>query len=165
MGWRLTVAVALFAFALAGCTQAPAPAPVDTSADVAAIKALSEREMAAFTEKNIPELEAVFAADALLMPPSEPIIEGLPATVAWAEALHEAFTLAGSYTSSEVTVSGDMAVQRFVGQLTMTPKAGGEPTSETIKGIHVLRRQADGSWKITQDVWNADADVAEAGGS
>jgi uncharacterized protein (TIGR02246 family) len=158
---RLSLAGPLGAFFLAGCAQAPAPAPLDTSADVAAIKALSDREMAAFAEGSTPELEAVFTADAVLLPPSEPALQGLPAAVAWSEALHEAFTVEGSYTSSDVTVSGDLAVQRFEGRLTMTPKAGGEPTSETVRGIHVLQRQADGSWKITQDVWNTVAAAPE----
>jgi uncharacterized protein (TIGR02246 family) len=138
----------------AGC--APASAPVDTSADVAAITALAEREMAAFTAADTAALEAVFAADALLMAPGEPVVRGLPAMITWTRAMHEAFTVAGEYTSSDVTVAGDLAVQRFTGRLTLTPKAGGDAMSETVKGIHVLRRQPDGSWKITQDVWNAD---------
>jgi len=160
--------VALVATLLAtGCAPAPAPAPVlvDTAADVAAINALVEREMAAFTGANIPEIEAIFAADVILMPPSEPALQGLPAAVAWTQALHAAFTVSGSYTSSDVTVSGDLAVQRFTGTLTVTPKAGGDPMAETVKGIHVLRRQADGSWKITQDAWNTDAAAPGAGGN
>jgi ketosteroid isomerase-like protein len=28
---------------------------------------------------------------------------------------------------------------------------------EALKGIHIYRRQADGSWKITHDAWNFDA--------
>jgi ketosteroid isomerase-like protein len=27
-----------------------------------------------------------------------------------------------------------------------------------IKGIHVYKRQADGSWQMAQDVWNSDQD-------
>jgi hypothetical protein len=29
--------------------------------------------------------------------------------------------------------------------------------TERIKGIHVMKRQPDGTWKIAQDVWNSDA--------
>jgi hypothetical protein len=56
------------------------------------------------------------------MPPGEPAIEGRPAAVAWARAFGEAFTVAPSYSSTDVTVSGDLAVQQFTGQLTMTPQ-------------------------------------------
>ena len=63
-----------------------------------------------------------------------------------------------------MVVSGDLAVHRFTGELTLTPKAGGDAVTEAIKGLHVLRKQADGTWKITQDVWNTDR-PAPAGGN
>jgi ketosteroid isomerase-like protein len=37
----------------------------------------------------------------------------------------------------------------------MTP-AGADPVDMTNKGIHIYKRQADGSWKMVQDVWNSD---------
>ena len=51
---------------------------------------------------------------------------------------------------------GDVAIERYSGLFTVTPKAGGDAVAENIKGIHVYRRQADGSWKMTHDVWNSD---------
>lgn len=38
----------------------------------------------------------------------------------------------------------------------MTPVAGGQPTTEVLKGLHVYRRDAGGVWKMVQDVWNSD---------
>ncbi|MFI5311976.1 MAG: hypothetical protein ACHQQ3_12125 [Gemmatimonadales bacterium] len=47
---------------------------------------------------------------------------------------------------------------RYAGELTLTPKAkGGKPMTQVIKGIHIFKRQADGKWLISQDVWNSDA--------
>lgn len=43
-----------------------------------------------------------------------------------------------------------------MGDLTLTPKDGGEPVQESIKGRHVYEKQEDGSWKIAQDIWNTD---------
>ncbi len=60
------------------------------------------------------------------------------------------------YTGSDVTVAGDWAIERYVGTVMMTPKAGGETITETIKGIHIYRRQPDGSWRIAQDIWNSN---------
>jgi hypothetical protein len=37
--------------------------------------------------------------------------------------------------------------------------------TETIKDIHVYQRQADGSWRIYGDVWNADPPQAGAAGA
>jgi ketosteroid isomerase-like protein len=161
---RWFMAFFLGASVLAGCSpaSAPAPAPVDTAADVQAINALSDREIAAFSGENIPEIEAIFTDDVVLMPPGEPAIEGLAAGVAWAKSMYEVFSVVGSYSSTDVTVSGDLAVQQLAGQLTMTPKAGGDSMTEEIKGIHVLRRQEDGSWKIAVDVWNTDSPPPEA---
>jgi ketosteroid isomerase-like protein len=112
--------------------------------------------MTAFTGNDAAALGAVFAENAVIMPPGEPAKEGLAALTAWAQAIGEQYTVAGEYTSTDVIVSGDWAVQRFTGRLSMTPKAGGDMMSETIKGVHVLHRSADGTWRITQDVWNAD---------
>jgi ketosteroid isomerase-like protein len=153
----LVAALGMFVASACAPAPAPAPAPVDTSADVAAINQLASQEMALFTSGATTGLDAVFAADFVGMPPNEPLIQGLPALVAWADTINEQFTLGGGYDTSDVVVSGDWAVHRFTGSLTMTPKAGGDAMSEAIKGVHVLQRQADGSWRITQDVWNSDA--------
>ena len=161
-----------FVVAIAGIlmTTACAPTPPattarDTSADVAAINAVANREMAAFGSMDTATLNAVFAPSLIAMPPGEPAIQGRDALVKWAQAIHDQFTVEGEYTASNVEVAGDLAVHRFTGRLTLTPKSGGgKAMSETIKGLHVLQRQADGTWQITQDVWNADQPPAAGGG-
>lgn len=147
----------------AACAPTPA-APVDTSADVAAINALADQEMAAFSAGDMEAIRSIFAEDVISMPPNEPAVNGHAGLDAWLTAMMEQVTVSGRYTSSDVIVSGDLAVHRFTGELTMTPKAGGDAMTETVKGVHVLRKQADGTWKITQDVWNTDQ-PAPAGGN
>lgn len=148
-----------------GCAPPPpATTARDTSADVAAINALASREIAAFASMDVATITAVFAPRVIAMPPGEPAIQGRDALVKWAQAIHEQFTVQGEYTASNVDVAGDLAVHRFTGRLTLTPKSGGgKPISESIKGLHVLQRQADGTWQITQDVWNVDHPPAAAG--
>jgi ketosteroid isomerase-like protein len=75
----------------------------------------------------------------------------------WLDTTFAQVTLSGQYTSSEVTVSGDWAVDRYAGTLTATPKGGGAPMQEQIKGVHIMRRDTDGTWRIAQDIWNTDA--------
>lgn len=36
-------------------------------------------------------------------------------------------------------------------------EAGGDSITEAGKGLHVYRGQPDGVWKLTIDIWNADA--------
>jgi ketosteroid isomerase-like protein len=98
----------------------------------------------------------VYASNIAMMPPNEPALNGLDELRTWWTAMASQISMTGRYTSSEVTVSGDWAVDRYTAELTMTPKAGGAPMTEVIKGIHVLQKGADGSWRIVQDVWNSD---------
>ncbi len=141
--------------ALAGC--APKAAPVDTSADVAAIKAMQDRELAAVKSGNADTALAVYTSDVMMMPPGEPAIQGAAALRKWFVAFTKDFSATGKYTTNDVQVAGDIGVVHYVGELTMTPKAGGTPMTEAIKGIHIYKRQPDGTWKIAQDVWNSDA--------
>lgn len=130
---------------------------VDTSTDVQAISAVREREISAFSSGAADSLVAVYTSDVVMMPPNEPMINGAEAVRTWAQNIAGQATVAGKYTDAKVTVAGDWAVERYIGELTMTPKAGGAAMTEHLKGIHVYQRQADSSWRIVQDVWNTDA--------
>ena len=40
---------------------------------------------------------------------------------------------------------------------------GGQKLAEDVgKGIHVYRRQTDGTWKLQMDVWNSDRPAIDA---
>jgi uncharacterized protein (TIGR02246 family) len=129
----------------------------DTQADVVAINEVREREVALASSGNIDNLLTVYASDVHFMAPNEPTAHGEEALRKSFEAMFGQVTLNVRYTSSEVTVAGDWAVDRYAGVITATPKAGGRPTEEKIKGVHVMKRQPDGTWRIAQDVWNSDA--------
>jgi ketosteroid isomerase-like protein len=147
---------------VAGCARTPSPEPVDASADVAAIDAVREAEMAMINSGSADGVAEVYAANVAMMPPNEPTVNGMDALRTWWTELASQVTMTGRYTSSEVTVSGDWAFDRYTAELTATPRAGGESVTETIKGVHVLQRGADGSWRVVQDVWNSDAPPAGA---
>lgn len=152
---RTSLLAALAAVATLGC--GPATPATDTAADEAAIAEVREREMSAFTGGDMEASMSVITDDAVIMPPGEPALNGAEAARAWLQALHDFGTLTGRYTDASITVLGDHAIEHFVGELTITPKAGGPAITETVKGIHVYERQADGTWRISHDVWNTDA--------
>lgn len=141
---------------VAACApQDTAPPPMDTAADEAAVNAVREAEVAAIASGDASG--AYLSADAVMMPPGEPAVVGIEAIRAWAgEFLGMFESVEPSYTESEITVSGDWAVERYAGTITMTPGGGGEAMTEAMKGIHVYRREPDGSWKMVYDVWNTD---------
>ncbi len=138
-----------------GCARRATQA--NTEADVAAINAVRDREITLVVAGNVDSLVALYTPDVAMMPPNEPAVNGQDALRKWTKTMVSQATVSGRYTSSQVTVSGDWAVDRYTGVLTVTPKAGGGPTEEQIKGVHIMQRGADGTWRIAQDVWNSDA--------
>jgi ketosteroid isomerase-like protein len=113
--------------------------------------------MASLTAGDVEAHLAILTDDCIMMPPGDQAVVGHEAVRAWSEAFVAMFELSGEYTGSEIVVVGDWAIENYTAALRITPRDGGEAAMETIKGIHVYRRQADGSWKIAQDVWNSDA--------
>ncbi len=59
-------------------------------------------------------------------------------------------------TVDEVVVSDDWAYVRvsFNGYLRPKMEDGSPPLRSVSRHIWILRRQADGSWKIARDIWN-----------
>jgi ketosteroid isomerase-like protein len=139
---------------LVACTQVSREA--NTASERAAIEQVREREIRAFSQGNVDSLAAVFTENAVLMPPGEARVTGRPAIRSWAQNIANQFNIAGSYTGSEIVVVGEWAFERYSGRLTLTPKAGGTPIDDPLKGVHIYHRYSDGSWRISQDVWNSD---------
>lgn len=148
--------VSLAALAVLAAVACGPDAPVhNPAADADSITIVREREMAAVISGNADSALAVYTDDVRLMPPDEPAANGSAEVRKWFEAMAANAKVTGQYTNFHIDVVGDQAIEHYTAMLTVTPK-GGSPTSETIKGIHIYRRQADGSWRIAQDVWNAD---------
>jgi ketosteroid isomerase-like protein len=59
--------------------------------------------------------------------------------------------------SGTLLISGDLAVYPYYAVMIVTPRGGSAPMTEDAKGIHVFQRDADGSWKLSHDIWNANA--------
>jgi ketosteroid isomerase-like protein len=133
---------------------------VSTEADVAAIEAVQDLEQSTFVsgDASLPHL----TDNAVLLPPDESAVVGIEAAQAWAAEFFEQATFdILDYTASDIIVAGDTAIERYGGSVTLTP-TGGESLSGTFKGIHIYERQADGSWKMSQDIWNFDAPLTVA---
>lgn len=143
----------LSALALAALGCAPAH---DAQADRTAVEAVREAEATAAEAGNVAGMAALLASDAVFLPPNSPPIAGAGAVEAWIdEFMAEVSVRFDSYQTEDVRVDGDLAVEYYSGAWTVTPTGGGEPMTETIKGLHVLARQADGSWKLVYDIYNS----------
>ena len=124
--------------------------------DEAAIAQVLQREQAAARANNADALALVFSSNATVKPPNERPVTGA-AIQSWSQNMFSNATINQlTYNDEQMTVSGDMAVHTFGFDWTVTPK-GGQAMQEKGHGIHVLKRQADGSWRITHDAWSADS--------
>ena len=153
---RLAVVIALFAAGAAACAP-QAPPPPDTAADAAELRRMQDREIAMMTTANVDSMLTVYTADIVMMAPDQPMVVGTDALRAWLTEFMKTATMTGTYSSADVDVAGNTGIVRYAGELTITPSAPrSKPTVTRIKGLHIYKKQADGTWKIAQDVWTTD---------
>jgi ketosteroid isomerase-like protein len=120
----------------------------------AAIDKIREMEAASVNNADSSSIPKIYSQDVEYIPPGEPVLKGTDAVREWHMALIEQFDADLEYTASDIKVMGDWAIEQYEGNVKMTPKAGGDPIVEQVRGIHVYRRGEDGTWKITKDIWN-----------
>jgi uncharacterized protein (TIGR02246 family) len=138
-------ALALVA-ALAGCRTAQAGSD-------ATAKRLIDKVMDSYSQayqNNDPNAIAeLYTQGAMLMPPGHELVEGRDSVRAfWSRGMEPGFKM----TTMTVEVSGTTAY--VVGRYYVPPD--GDDDAETGKYLIALRREADGVWRITADIWNAD---------
>lgn len=94
-----------------------------------------------------------FASDATVYPPGMPAIQGT-------DAIQKAFaemTAAPGYALSWTPTRADVAASGDLGTTVGTYEMSMAGSSEKGKYVTVWRKQADGSWKVVEDIMNADA--------
>ena len=105
----------------------------------------------AFDRGDAAGCAAFFTEDVLLMAPDQPMVRGR-------DAFEEAYRArmaqsgGGTHTNSSIELGedGDLAYQ--VGTFAIS----GTTPSEQGKFLNVLKRQADGSWKVAITMFNSD---------
>jgi uncharacterized protein (TIGR02246 family) len=157
----LFATMACLAVLLAGCTVSVAPgddpgAKPDPSVDEATIRALSDARAEAFRQGDAAAIAKQFAADGYLMAPGEPKRQGPEQVQAYYQKIFDEFETDLESGYEEVAVGGDIAWGRGFAKVTLQPRDGGPPQSSTAKYVNTLRRQPDGSWITTHDIWNAN---------
>ena len=120
--------------------------------DVAAIRSLVQSFGEAALAADFATAAESYAVDAVFMPPNEAIYEGRAAEVAHLEATPPVL----SYSSAAVDVdgSGDLAYAR--GAYSISLLVGADTVALEGKWVHIFKKQPDGSWLITLDIWNSN---------
>ena len=136
-----------------GCQQ---PAGF-AAADRAAIRQSDENSVKAMNFKDWKGAAAVYADDAIGMPPNGPAVQGKAAIQAWMEA----FPPFSSFQeqSSEIEGQTDLAYDRGTYSITLTPP-GAAPIVDRGKYLSIWHKQADGTWKVVRHIFNSDLPLA-----
>jgi len=158
------VSLVVLVAACAPAAEQPAPLeePDTTAADLAAINELREAHDSAFTAGDVDGFIDLFSDDAQALRNGNSVLVGKEAIRSWSgwairsweEEVFDQFDSEMTYFSDEIELMGEVAFNLGTYRLTQTPKAGGDSIAFYGNYILVLRKQADGSWKITRYMWN-----------
>lgn len=120
------------------------------------ITEISKARAKAFNEGDAAGIAVHFAEDALLMAPGKPAAKGKVAVQSYYQSIFDEFTTQLESHYEEVEVSGNLAYGRGFAKVTLVPKKGGETVISTAKYLNILKKQPDGKWKTTHDIWNGN---------
>jgi ketosteroid isomerase-like protein len=123
--------------------------------DTTAIIALIDEEVRAVSVGEMDEYDALLAPDAVFMPPNGATREGTELRK-WLRAFVTGFAVEWlDFQHVRTEADGNLGYHAFSYEWRVTPRAGGEPTVGKGKGLHVVRRDVSGGWKIVREIWNA----------
>ena len=126
-----------------------------SDADVEAIRSLTSAISRKALEGDWESLVQLFTEDAVLLPPNSPVIRGRTAFKSMIESFNPDFS-DHSIELQDIQGYGDVAYAW--GTYTETFSVGGapEPITDVAKLMFGFRKQADGSWHVTTEMWNTD---------
>jgi ketosteroid isomerase-like protein len=72
----------------------------------------------------------------------------------------EQFKIDEKWEPIETVVDGNLAYQRGTFTVSATPKSGSAARTTHGNFLRIYRRQPDGSWRMTRDMFNSDEPAA-----
>lgn len=146
--------VSALAFVVAGCQPGGGGGGAISDADKQAIRDMAAAFSTAVNAKDWATAAGQFADNGIMMPSNGPEVSGQANIQAWMAAYP---TFSNFSTSAvEVEGNGDVAYARGMYEMDVTMPGMAAPMHEKGKWLEILRKQADGSWKVTHDIFNSD---------
>ena len=124
--------------------------------DIAAIKQLAEDWRSGWLAGDVEFVLSLYAENPVLMPQGQLAIFGKENIRPLYEAVMKEVEFESQYKVMDVEVSGDLGYFWCSYTLTATPKASGQTFEVTGKYLCIVKRQEDGTWKITKLIDNSD---------
>ena len=142
--------------ALAGC-QSTAPRSASTeAADLTAIRLYDQQWLEALAKGDAEALRDLTAEDHVTFPNNMPPFVGRQANYEANSKWLAKNTVREQWYPRDLVVTGDWAYECGYFTATSQPKGGGAETHFTGNYLRILRRQADGSWKMIREMANGD---------
>jgi len=130
-------------------THTPLASLAQESGDEQAVRRLSAFWVAAMQAKDVPRLLRMLADDVVFLPPGFPAIRGTAAVEAMYASFFPQFsTVEMAATIEEVRVEEKWAFAWGNETLTLVPGNGGGAVQLRSRGLSILERQTDGSWRF-----------------
>jgi len=157
-GSRVAVALGGLALLLLAASCAPKAAPVDSAALARTLTQLDDDWSKAAATRDAATVAAFYAADAVAYPPGEPVAVGREAAQkVWAAYFADStYTISWQTEHASVAESGELGFTAGTYQDSYRGPDGGMVEAKG-KYLCVWKKQADGTWKATNDMWNADS--------
>ena len=125
--------------------------------DVPIVDAQALWEQAFATGDGRKAAEMAFTEDARLLPDGAPIVEGRDAIAAyWQQGFDAGFRDLDLGLVAVEMVGDDTMIETGTWAVTF-PAADGSDATVGGKALVVWKKQADGVWRMAQDMWNMDA--------
>ena len=142
--------------AFACSSPKPKPTSDQPEASRAGVDRAAGALLGALRSDSPDSLLALMADDVIIMPPNEPVLRGKPAVRAWYEQfVRQMRTRSLDITNRELFVGGDYATEVAEFVWTLVPVAGGAPIVDRGSYVQLWRRQSDGRWVFSREVWNS----------
>ena len=152
---KVFVSLAFLAAVTSGCQSASASPPMPAPSDLQAVSEVIAAYRISVNAGDIERLLAIASDDLEVIPPGEQALKGAAAHQLLRGLLNQFTIQLQPFTDEEIVVSGDWAFQRYTYELSLKPKAGGDSVVERGHGIHIFRREADGSWRLVKDFFSS----------
>ena len=152
------VLATVLVLAASGCSP-----QVDVEAEAAAIRAAEDEALKIAQAKDAERWASVYADDARVFPPNALLVTGKEAIRKLFAELFASpgFEIDWEVTRVEVSRAGDLGYVVGTHKVTVND-AEGNPVTDRGKWIAIWKKQADGTWKCIEDIWNSDGPAAAA---
>lgn len=143
---------------LAACAPVPPPVADNREAALKDVRTTEESVVKAFSDRNAELATSFYAPNAVLMEPNMALIQGAAIGPALKAMLSDPnVTMTFQPATVEAGKAADLGYVRGTYTVVTTDPATRHSVTEHGKYLTIYARQADGSWKITEDISNADA--------